>query len=159
MSANTTGIYETIQVKGGFYIGDPCYALRSDLYEKWCDWGCEREKTEGHYCNDGKFVHDGKDIMICDSTYLGDGWYDGTERDYPVDAGCLAIIPLEFCDPSKDFSDYGLIVKDYNGEVRCITDGDTGRFLFTWDSDDFGGSETIWTAPSDADEDADEDED
>ena len=30
--ANTTGINETINCKQGFYFGDPCYALKDDLY-------------------------------------------------------------------------------------------------------------------------------
>lgn len=146
---NTTGLYERIRVKGGFYIGDPCYALKDELYSKWINWGSEREKTEGTWCNDGKFSLDGKDIMIVDSTYQGDGFYEGTSTDYPVDAGCLSVIPLEFCDPTKGFAGYGLVVKDYDGPVSVNTDGDTGRFIFCWDN---GKTETIWTAPSDAED-------
>ena len=30
--ANTSGINETIKCPNGFYFGDPCYALKEDLY-------------------------------------------------------------------------------------------------------------------------------
>ena len=132
--ANTSGINETINCPNGFYFGDPCYALNEKLYDKWCDWGSEREKTEGRYCNDGKFIHDGKEIMLADSTAYGDGCYDGSYFSYGVDAGCLAVIPLEFCDRRdlNELKEMGLVMKDYSGEVTLETDGDTGHFRVLW---------------------------
>lgn len=127
--ANTSGIKETIKCPNGFYFGDPCYALREDLYDKWIEWGEEREKTEGRFCNDGKFVYKGKEIMVVDSTAYGDGCYGGIRTNYGVDAGCLAVIPLEFCDGTKDsFADGGWINRDYRGTVKLIT-GDDGSFM------------------------------
>lgn len=124
--ANTSGINETINCPNGFYFGDPCYALREDLYDEWINWGEEREKKEGRWCNDGKFVHDGKEIMLVDSTAYGDGCYQGTRLlPYGVDAGCLAVIPLEFCDETKDsFADGGWINRDYCGTVKLMTEDD-----------------------------------
>lgn len=124
--ANTSGIKEMIVCRNGFYFGDPCYALSEDLYNEWIAWGDEREKKEGRWCNDGKFVHDGMDIMVVDSTAYGDGCYGGIHTNYGVDAGCLAVIPLEFCDPSKSFMDDGWVCRE-SGTVTVKTD-DTGRF-------------------------------
>lgn len=126
--ANTTGINETISCKKGFYFGDPCYALDEKLYDKWIEWGEKREKSEGRWCNDGKFVFEGKEIMVVDSTAYGDGCYGGYEMNYGVDAGCLAVIPLEFCDETKDsFADGGWINREFTGKVRFVTE-DNGSF-------------------------------
>ena len=126
--ANTSGIDETIKCPNGFYFGDPCYALREDLYREWINWGNEREKKEGRWCNDGKFVFEGKEIMVVDSTAYGDGGYPGTRMTYGVDAGCLAVIPLEYCDETNPSIDDGWINRKYSGTVRLETDGDTGSF-------------------------------
>lgn len=147
--ANTSGIDETINCKGGFYFGDPCYALRDDLYNEWINWGEEREKTEGRWCNDGKFVFNGKEIMLVDSTAYGDGCYQGNSMCYGVDAGCLAVIPLEYCDTTKNMD--GLVIKDYSGLVTLITDADTGRFVLTWD----GKAESVETGDTEEEEDED----
>lgn len=129
--ANTTGINEKIYCPNGFYFGDPCYALNERLYDAWLEWGREREKTEGRWCNDGKFVHEGKEIMVVDSTAYGDGFYRGKLFAYGVDAGCLALIPLEYC--TRDgFDVLGLVVRDYSGPVQFKTEGDTGLFLLDW---------------------------
>jgi len=125
--ANTSGIKEMIVCRNGFYFGDPCYALDEKLYNEWLAWGDEREKKEGRWCNDGKFVHDGMDIMVVDSTAYGDGCYGGIHTNYGVDAGCLAVIPLEFCDESKNFRDGMGWVCGESGTVTVKTD-DTGRF-------------------------------
>ena len=125
--ANTSGIKEMIVCRNGFYFGDPCYALDEKLYNEWLAWGDEREKKEGRWCNDGKFVHDGMDIMVVDSTAYGDGCYGGIHTSYGVDAGCLAVIPLEFCDEGKNFRDGLGWVCSESGTVTVKTD-DTGRF-------------------------------
>jgi len=146
--ANTKGIKETIKCPNGFYFGDPCYALKDELYDKWLDWGSENEKKTGRYDNDGKFVFNKQDIMIVDSTAYGDGCYDGRNASYGVDAGCLSVIPLEFCDESKDFSELGWVNREFNGSVTLETDNDgsfrlrdaltdfTLEYVETGDSDD-----------------------
>ena len=156
--ANTSGINETINCPNGFYFGDPCYALKEDLYDKWCEWGCERERTEGRYCNDGKFVYEGKEIMLVDSTAYGDGCYPGSSMSYGVDAGCLALIPLEFCDEEKlaNAEDLGMINKDYSGEVEMTTDGDTGKFRIDWGNYE---SEEVETGDEEEEEEYQEDSD
>lgn len=126
--ANTKGIKETIKCPNGFYFGDPCYALKDELYDKWLDWGRENEKKTGRYDNDGKFVSEKQDIMIVDSTAYGDGCYGGIKMCYGVDAGCLSVIPLEFCDESKNFSELGYVNREFKGSVTLETDGNDGSF-------------------------------
>lgn len=140
--ANTSGINETIKCPNGFYFGDPCYALKEDLYQEWINWGEEREKKEGRYCNDGKFVFDGEEIMLVDSTAYGDGCYGGNHASYGVDAGCLAVIPLEFCDESKNFRDDMGWVCEEPHEVKLVTD-DTGTFRVYVDDDNIMVGEEI----------------
>ena len=150
--ANTSGINETINCPNGFYFGDPCYALKEDLYDKWIEWGEEREKTEGHFCNDGKFVYEGKEIMLVDSTAYGDGCYGGNHASYGVDAGCLAVIPLEFCDEEKNFrDDMGWVCEDAH-EVKLVTD-DTGKFrVYVDDGNIMVGEEVVETGDEEEEE-------
>lgn len=124
--ANTTGIREQIYCPNGFYFGDPCYALDEKLYEAWIEWGRERERTEGRWCNDGKFCYDGKEIMVVDSTAYGDGCYPGRKQSYGVDAGCLAVIPLEYC-TREGFEELGYVDSDYSNKIILETD-DEGKF-------------------------------
>lgn len=151
--ANTSGINETIKCPNGFYFGDPCYALREDLYQEWINWGEEREKKEGRWCNDGKFVHDGKEIMLVDSTAYGDGCYGGNHASYGVDAGCLAVIPLEFCDEDKNFrDDMGWVCEDAH-KVNLVTD-DTGTFRVYVD-DEYMDEEVVETGDDGEEEEED----
>lgn len=87
----------------GVYIGDPCYILPGDFYDEF--WGKQNN------FEDGAFEKNGRPVMIVCGTAYGDGCYDGEihEREtdsiigynFPVDAGCLAIVNLEFADPEK----------------------------------------------------------
>lgn len=88
----------------GVYIGDPCYILPEDFYNKF--WG------ETHNYEDGAFTtEEGRPVMIVQGTAYGDGCYDGNihnyainnhcSHDFPVDAGVLAVVNLEFADPEK----------------------------------------------------------
>lgn len=87
----------------GVYVGDPCYILNDELYQKF--WG------EENNFEDGAFSKDGRPVMIVCGTAYGDGNYDGQIHDYetgeygqnifPVDAGVLAVVNLEFADPNE----------------------------------------------------------
>ena len=66
--------------------------------------------------------------MIVDSTAYGDGCYGGINMSYGVDAGCLAVIPLEFCDESKDFSELGYVNRKFKGSVTLETDSSDSSF-------------------------------
>lgn len=144
--ANTSGINETINCPNGFYFGDPCYALKEDLYQEWINWGDERENKEGRWCNNGK---------LFDLTASGDGCYDGIHASYGVDAGCLAVIPLEFCDESKNFRDDMGWVCEEPHEVKLVTD-DTGTFGAYVDDDNIMvGKEIVDTGDEEEEEEED----
>jgi hypothetical protein len=155
--ANTTGICEKIHCPNGFYFGDQCYALDEKLYEAWIEWGRERERTEGRWCNDGKFCHEGKEIMCVDSTAYGDGCYHGLHMVYGVDAGCLALIPLEFCN-REGFETLGLVVRDFSGVATFETNGDCGSFYIEWGPVDCESVETGESEEEPEDEDPYEDD-
>ena len=73
---------------GNYFIGDPCYTLRDDLYEKW---GEENNYDDGDY---GYFA--------VGSTKYGDGtYYDNFNREYGVDAGILGVVNMEYSEPDK----------------------------------------------------------
>lgn len=102
----------------GVYVGDPCYILPEDFYDKF--WG------ETHNYEDGAFTtEEGRPVMIVAATAYGDGCYPGeilnhatgerTEYNFGVDAGCLSIVNLEFADPKKieevrESSSLGIII-------------------------------------------------
>ena len=87
----------------GVYVGDPCYILNEDFYREF--WGKENDYE------DGALSKNGRPVMIVHGTAYGDGLYDGNIHDYakenhfgfrfPVDAGVLAVVNLEFADPEK----------------------------------------------------------
>lgn len=73
---------------GIYFIGDPCYALKEELYEKW---GTENNYDDGDY---GYFA--------VGSTKYGDGtYYDNFYRAYGVDAGILGVVNMEYSEPDK----------------------------------------------------------
>jgi len=78
---------------GTYFIGDPCYALRDDLYNKW---GIENDYADGNY----KYFAVG-------STSYGDGSYEdinsGTK--YGVDAGILGVVNMEYANPNANEND------------------------------------------------------
>jgi len=75
------------------YIGDPCYAMKDEVYDGcWCD---------KNGAKDGEFSFGGVSFAIGGTAY-GDGDYQGSNGfSFPVDAGCIGAIPIELCDPEK----------------------------------------------------------
>ena len=104
---------------GTYFIGDPCYALREDLYEKWGD---ENNYDDGNY-----------DYFAAGSTKYGDGTYkdDYTGREYGVDAGILGIVNMEYAADKyneETLNQLGQIVKveksltfEYNADTCTFT--------------------------------------
>lgn len=130
----------TIKSKTKFYIGDPCYVLKEDIYDNV--WG-------GNNYADGVYTDPDTGLQFAVvSTVIGDGYYAGrfftstsmgTRKNYyefPVDAGAIAIIPVELCDIEKlaeavkEGDEYGYVF-NHNGEVSISREGDT------WDDDIF----------------------
>ncbi len=78
---------------GTYFIGDPCYALRDDLYEKW---GIENEYADGNY-----------NYFAVGSTAYGDGVYDDiySGKGYGVDAGILGVVNMDYANPNANEND------------------------------------------------------
>ena len=123
----------------GVYVGDPCYILPNDFYQKF--WGEEHNWEDGALC-----TKDGRPVMIVCGTMYGDGCYQGTVRnnelnesvshEFPVDAGVLAIVNLEFADP-KELADMRENPDDALGVIIdtpcigiCLDSNENGEFRF-----------------------------
>ena len=105
---------ETVSVVG-FYIGDPCYALDDEAY--YGSWGRKVKDGDGWKDSDspgfqeGPFVHDGFTVIVAHTAH-GDGCYhDATDSmDFPVDSGCIGIVPLELVKDLEKAANLGAIV-------------------------------------------------
>lgn len=119
---------------GKIYIGDPCYVMKRDLYDKLFDkmnWnvpgGCsiETEVLPGVFACAGTTKH-------------GDGWYETGS----VDSGTIGAVPIEACDqdklfPKKEpgkFSFPEYMIWDTN-EVNLEYGTDSCQFFFYSDFD------------------------
>ena len=124
---NTTGIDISVSSKENkFYIGDPCYALKEELYDGV--WG------EQGYPNGEIKDKDGNTIMAVDSTAHGDGFYPGG---FAVDAGCLSVVPWEYCNPENPSISWGQVIRVKPGTKMCLTtygkaSGWRGRFVWKY---------------------------
>jgi len=85
--------------KGKYYLADPCYIMEDEQYSR-----CLQETNyfnleyRGGICTDSET----KLKYVVFSTAFGDGVYqDNKNRDYPVDAGCIACIPVEMVEKPK----------------------------------------------------------
>lgn len=76
--------------KKGFYIGDICYVLDDEDYYKI--WG------DKYNWKDGSIVIDDSNMpVLVHGTAYGDGcYYDEQFNKYPVDAGVIGVVPLEY---------------------------------------------------------------
>ena len=86
---------------GKYYIGDICYALDKDVYER--QWGKKYNFNVGthvlHYNN----VQDG---ITVNYTSFGDGMFvdERSKLEYYVDSGTIGIVPFNMCS-SKNIKD------------------------------------------------------
>ena len=77
----------TVTSNKGFAIVDPCYVLSDSVYYDF--WEKKKNFAEG------VFDYEGSSFAIARTVY-GDGvYYDNHAHKYPVDAGVIALIPLE----------------------------------------------------------------
>lgn len=72
---------------GAYYIGDPCYVVKSN------EWGKLLDRTD-HFA-DKSYVYRGHDCFVARTAY-GDGRFeDALGRLYLVDAGLIGIMPVD----------------------------------------------------------------
>jgi len=83
---------KTMKLPAGVYIiGDPCYYIKSSV---WSDF----IKKHDYFYNSGEYIfeEDGIPFSVIQTAY-GDGeYFDNSEKRYPVDAGVIAAIPVNF---------------------------------------------------------------
>ncbi len=92
---------------GKYYIGDLCYALQEDIYDRVFG---RQGYDEGLYSSDlGSFMMHGTG---------GDGEFKGSDGYmYPVDAALIGIASLACCNPEKEI--YGGKVFTFDKPVEC----------------------------------------
>lgn len=83
---------------GEYYIGDICYALSDEVYQK--QWGDKYK----YACGTHEMTHDGlRNVLSVNHTTYGDGTYTDTSNniDFEVDSGTIGIVPITLCDPQN----------------------------------------------------------
>lgn len=118
----------TITSEIGFYIGDPCYVLSDEIYDKMFD-----EETD---FKTGKVKVDDNFSFIVHSTAWGDGeYFDNSGISYGVDSGTLSVIPIELLENNEFIEEgeyeYGRIIF---GKTASLNYED-GTFYFNIDND------------------------
>ena len=97
-----------------FYVGDPCYVIDDDRWHDFCEMLWAKEAKEGVRNRLNPYgvslrwpLRDGSkvDVQVFDSpggdtTWVFDNLLDdeGNRVSLPVDAGLLAIVPIEACE-------------------------------------------------------------
>lgn len=113
--------------KKGFYVGDPCFAMKKDIYDDV--WGKLYKFQDGCFCHDGVLV-------AIHSTKYGGGEYKSSPNEFIfyVDSGSIGIIPLELCDEEKlkkvKEQKYGMIFENTTS-ARLQYDEEQGLFKIT----------------------------
>lgn len=126
----------TIVTKSKFYVGDPCYALKDDIYDDV--WGAMFNYQDGEIKIPGTEM-----AFAVVGTVIGDGCYPGnrfTDRTlqecygFGVDSGTIAIIPVELCDQKKldDLDDMGAIIEYAGGKVSIERIDETETIEINW---------------------------
>lgn len=124
---NTKGIdFSVSSTENKFYIGDPCYALKDELYEGV--WGAKDYRSGN--IKDRK----GNTVLLVDNTAYGDGLYPGG---FAVDAGALAVVPWEYCNPDSTDLRWGRVISVKPGtKMRLVTYGkytnSPGKFVWKY---------------------------
>lgn len=137
-------INEKIEHEGKIkvWIGDPCYVISDQIWDKVCEQifaGTEREVNQIIGFDFGDLRRAGVSDAVLDNcagrkcafiqcgTMYGDGVYQSMSGfGYGVDAGCLAIVPDYLIDPEKmekaerlgkffEATDYIALLTDGNG--------------------------------------------
>lgn len=139
----------TIETKKGFYVGDLCYAMKDEVYDRV--WG------DLYNYEDGAFeVPAYHTYFIVSGTAYGDGYYSSLSgANYPVDAGIIGICPLEMCDEDKlkKLGGMGQIFKasgvydavverDSEGTISIRVDGEVYDIIYTgYEEDEYDDEE------------------
>lgn len=103
--------------EGRYFIGDPCYAVKNELWSEFCD-SLFNDRGSKEY--EGAVILRGVEIFASNTKH-GDGCYDDLQgNEYPVDAGLIGAVPLGegITQDERNFKDLGLII-DIDREFNC----------------------------------------
>lgn len=115
---------------GTYVLGDPCYVLGKSVGPAW-DTLLDHSQYFGLFTdsgalhgkypyNSGVFEINGK-LCAVYHTFHGDGQYeDNHGRTYGVDAGMLAAIPIDLCDPAGLSTHNHVVTFDTPFRVQCV---------------------------------------
>lgn len=105
---------------GKYYIGDLCYALYEDVYDKVFG-------SLGGY--DSGLYQKGNSFFLVDNTAYGDGLYKGTDGfEYGVDAGIIGICSGDLIDPANTSAESGGKIYTFTEPVSMKFHGGVFRF-------------------------------
>lgn len=142
---------------GTYRIGDPCYSLPDHLWSDFCD-----EIREGEDADKPVAVSFKGHPLVTFVTMYGDGtYYDEQRRDYSVDTGLIAAVPVEFPNLKPEHSYNGdpvilWYVVEFTEPVECYAEKGKIHFgdivIDTAEDEDFSEAVSYW---DDADEEYD----
>jgi len=156
MTGNTNEKDLACSVKPGVkkvWVGDPCYVI-SDK-----DWdGFMTQMFKGHESLEFDELEGENGAILAESTYWGDGCYQGGDKEYGVDAGMLAIVPENMIGKTE-LLDAGSTY-EFDQDVKEITmkTSEDGEFRFGVILADGTAKEIefVMTGPEPEDEEEDE---
>ena len=109
---------------GTYYIGDLCYALPKDLYDKV--FGEIGGYRDGLYRNM-------EDFFLVGGTAFGDGEYKATDGNtFAVDAGIIGIAPIRTCDMRGGTRISGGHIYSFHEPITCHFGGGDFEFMNTY---------------------------
>ena len=112
----------TIRSNKGFYVGDICYALSDEIYDKV--WG------EKYGYRDGEYEANGYKFAVAGTAYGDGAFMDQCYRVYGVDAGVIGVVPLELV--RAEYRNGGNI---FEGTTEAIYSFANGRFNILFDNE------------------------
>lgn len=136
--------YKVTSNAGKFYIGDLCYQMLDNVYDKV--WGDEHDYEDGCFDVNGSYFDSNQDSMFAvHSTAFGDGSYSSNSGTYyPVDGGNLGVVPVELFKLGVEEADLGSIHEghemvmevDENYTFTFYLDGKLIEQIYTGDEED-----------------------
>lgn len=125
---------------GKIFIGDICYALNKDIYNKV--WGEENDYEDGTYEAVNKSNE--KFSFAVYGTKYGDGTYDGSDgKKYSVDAGVLGMVPIELWEDNLDENELNELGTVINTEKVLLDFDDNNEFYFSFHDNERNLSDSI----------------